>query len=107
MRVAATFDELVAEDAEAADRGLALVTANARDPHSRRAAAALMVQVPAFLGLVLNAKTIKGCWYGSSNTHEDVLKLDELISREIKVDDVNEAFEAMGSGEVARSVILY
>lgn len=78
----------------------------------------VMLQVPAFLGLVLNAKTIKGCWYGSSNTHEDVLKLvelyksgelklDELISREIKVDEVNEAFEAMGSGEIARSVIRY
>jgi NDMA-dependent alcohol dehydrogenase len=78
----------------------------------------VMLQIPAFLGLVLNAKTIKGCWYGSSNTHQDVLKLvdlyksgelklDELISREIKVEDVNEAFEAMGSGEVARSVILY
>jgi Zn-dependent alcohol dehydrogenase len=78
----------------------------------------VMLQIPAFLGLVLNAKTIKGCWYGSSNTHQDVLKLvdlyksgelklDELISREIKVEDVNEAFEAMGSGEVARSVITY
>jgi S-(hydroxymethyl)glutathione dehydrogenase/alcohol dehydrogenase len=77
-----------------------------------------MVQIPAFLGLVLMNKSIKGCWYGSSNTHEDVqklvdlyksgeLKLDELISRTIKVEDVNEAFEAMGSGEVARSVIEY
>ena len=35
------------------------------------------------------------------------LKLDELISRTIKVDDVNEAFEAMEKGEVARSVISY
>jgi Zn-dependent alcohol dehydrogenase len=78
----------------------------------------VMLQFPAFLGLVLNAKTIKGCWYGSSNTHQDVLKLvdlyksgelklDELISRTITVDEVNEAFEAMGSGEVARSVIEY
>ena len=33
------------------------------------------------------------------------LKLDELISREIDVDGVNEAFDAMQSGEVARSVI--
>ena len=64
------------------------------------------------------AKTIKGCWYGSANVDRDVpkmiewyqkgeLMLDELISREITVDEVNEAFEAMGSGEVARSVIVH
>ncbi len=64
------------------------------------------------------AKTIKGCWYGSANVNEDVpklielyqkgeLKLDELISREISVDEVNEAFEAMAAGEVARSVIIH
>jgi S-(hydroxymethyl)glutathione dehydrogenase/alcohol dehydrogenase len=63
-------------------------------------------------------KTIKGCWYGSSNVNEDVpklldlyqkgeLKLDELISREISLDDVNDAFAAMEAGEVARSVIVY
>ena len=77
-----------------------------------------MVQIPAFLGLVLQEKTIKGCWYGSSNVQKDVpklielykkgdLKLDELISRTIKVDEVNDAFEAMKTGEVARSVIQY
>jgi S-(hydroxymethyl)glutathione dehydrogenase / alcohol dehydrogenase len=64
------------------------------------------------------AKTVKGCWYGSSNVNEDVPKLIELyrdgqldleglISREIKVDDVNDAFAAMVNGEVARSVITY
>ena len=78
----------------------------------------VMVTVPAFIGLVLQEKTIKGCWYGSSNVHRDVpklvdlykkgeLKLDELISREITINDVNEAFEAMKTGEVARSVIVY
>ena len=47
----------------------------------------------AFTFLYLN-KTVKGCWYGSSNVHEDVpklldlwkqgqLKLEELISQEI------------------------
>ena len=77
-----------------------------------------MVSVPAFMGLVLNDKTIRGCWYGGSNVQKDVpmlvklykdgqLKLDELISREIGVDGVNEAFDAMKTGEVARSVIVY
>ena len=64
------------------------------------------------------AKTVKGCWYGSSNVRTDVpkllelyqsgqLMLDELISREIDLHGVNDAFSAMGSGEVARSVIVY
>jgi S-(hydroxymethyl)glutathione dehydrogenase / alcohol dehydrogenase len=78
----------------------------------------VMVTIPAFLGLVLQEKTIKGCWYGSSNVQQDVpklidlykkgdLKLDELISREISLEEVNEAFDAMKTGEVARSVIVY
>ena len=64
------------------------------------------------------AKTIKGCWYGSSNVHDDVpklldlwrrgeLKLKELISKEIDNEHVNEAFEDMKAGTVARSVILH
>jgi S-(hydroxymethyl)glutathione dehydrogenase / alcohol dehydrogenase len=77
-----------------------------------------MIMLPAFFGVVLAEKTIKGCWYGSSNVQKDVpklielykkgdLKLDELISRTITIDDINEAFDAMKTGEVARSVILY
>jgi Zn-dependent alcohol dehydrogenase len=38
---------------------------------------------------------------------EGKLKLDELISRRIGVDEVNDAFRAMEAGEVARSVINY
>jgi NDMA-dependent alcohol dehydrogenase len=78
----------------------------------------VMLEVPAFFGVVLMSKTIKGCWYGSSNVQEDVpkllgwyregkLKLDELISRRIELEDVNDAFRAMEAGEVARSVINY
>jgi S-(hydroxymethyl)glutathione dehydrogenase/alcohol dehydrogenase len=33
------------------------------------------------------------------------MKLDELISRRIALDEINEGFEAMRRGEVARSVI--
>lgn len=76
------------------------------------------VEIPAFLGLVLQNKSVKGCWYGSSNVRDDVpryvdlyrsgqLKLDELVSRRIAIDEVNEAFEVMKSGEIARSVIVY
>ena len=78
----------------------------------------VMIELPAFLGVVLQEKTIKGCWYGSSNVHTDIpklvqlyqdgkLMLDELISREIDNSQVNEAFAAMEAGEVARSVIVY
>jgi Zn-dependent alcohol dehydrogenase len=78
----------------------------------------VMLELPAFFGIVLMEKTVKGCWYGSSDVQRDVpkllglyqegkLKLDELISRRIKVDEVNDAFEAMKTGEVARSVIQY
>ncbi len=77
-----------------------------------------MVNVPAFFGVVLAEKTIRGCWYGSSDVHRDVariigfyregrLKLDQLISRTIELEQVNEAFEALKTGEVARSVIAY
>ena len=76
------------------------------------------VNVPAMLGVILMEKTIKGCWYGSSNVHTDIpklvdlyragnLKLDELVSRTIDLEGVNEAFAAMKSGELARSVITY
>jgi NDMA-dependent alcohol dehydrogenase len=78
----------------------------------------VMLELPAFFGVVLMAKTVKGCWYGSSNVREDVpkllehytrgeLKLDELISRRISIADIMDAFAAMEAGEVARSVIVY
>jgi Zn-dependent alcohol dehydrogenase len=91
----------------------------------RQGGQAVLVGVPrldvflnlhASLTFLYTAKTVKGCWYGSSNVRQDVpkllglwkagqLKLEELISREIGVGDVNDAFAAMEAGEVARSVI--
>jgi len=76
------------------------------------------VAVPAFFGLVLAEKTIRGCWYGGSDVRRDVprildlyregrLKLDELISQTIALEQVNEAFDALQAGGVARSVIVY
>jgi len=74
--------------------------------------------MPAFLGLVLAAKTVSGCWYGSSDLRRDVpyllglyqkgaLRLDELVSAQISLEQVNEALAALAGGEVARSVIVY
>jgi S-(hydroxymethyl)glutathione dehydrogenase/alcohol dehydrogenase len=69
-------------------------------------------------GPPVQEKQLRGCWYGTSNVHRDVhalarlytegtLLLDELISQEIELAQVNEALEVMGSGEIARSVIKY
>jgi NDMA-dependent alcohol dehydrogenase len=94
---------------------------------TRRGGQAIIVGVPRFdvtfqlspaMDLLVQEKQIRGSWYGSSNVHEDVpklarlyqdgkLKLDELISKEITLDEVNEALANMGSGEIARSVIKY
>jgi S-(hydroxymethyl)glutathione dehydrogenase/alcohol dehydrogenase len=78
----------------------------------------LTLNLPAAFTFLLSNKTLRGCWYGSSNVDRDVpklldlykrgaLKLDELISREIRLVEVNDAFAAMESGEVARSVIVF
>lgn len=77
-----------------------------------------MVNVPAFFGVVLAEKTISGCWYGGSDVRRDVaaiiefyrrgeLKLEELISQTIALEHVNEAFDALKAGAVARTVIVY
>jgi S-(hydroxymethyl)glutathione dehydrogenase / alcohol dehydrogenase len=59
----------------------------------------------------------RGCMHGSSKVDRDVpklpdlykrgeLKLDELISRGIRLEEVKDALTAMQSGEVALSVIV-
>ena len=56
--------------------------------------------------------------YGSTRFHEhmpklidlflqDRLDLTSLVSRRLKLEDVNEAFRSMKAGEVARSVIEF
>jgi S-(hydroxymethyl)glutathione dehydrogenase/alcohol dehydrogenase len=76
-----------------------------------------MAMIPAG-GLVLEEKRVLGSLYGSTQQHRDMpklldlykggkLKIDELVSRRIALDEVNAAFEAMEAGEVARSVIVY
>jgi len=76
-----------------------------------------MVEIPGIM-LALEEKSLIGSLYGSANLRRDMpalidlymnkkLKLDELVSRRIKLEDVNDAFIAMEKGEVARSVIVY
>ena len=67
---------------------------------------------------LMNEKTVIGSLYGSARPHIEFprllqlykagkLKLDELISRRFPLDEVNAAFEALGQGEVARSVLSF
>ncbi len=71
--------------------------------------------IPTF-DLFFNEKTLKGCKYGSGQVRRDFQRFADLIetgrldtssmvSRTIKLDEVNEAFRAMEAGEVIRSVI--
>ncbi|MBV9577757.1 MAG: Zn-dependent alcohol dehydrogenase [Chloroflexi bacterium] len=66
---------------------------------------------------LMQEKTIMASMYGSARPHIDFprllklyrdgkLKLDELITRRFELADVNEAFEVLKRGEVARSVIV-
>lgn len=78
----------------------------------------VMLNLNAAFTFLYLAKTIKGCWYGSSDVYRDVpelldlwrkgdLKLTELISKRIDNSHVNEAFDDMKAGTVARSVIVH
>ncbi len=66
----------------------------------------------------LREKKIQGSSMGSNRFKVDMpkyidfymqgrLKLDEMITRRMKLEDVNEAFRAMKAGEVARSVLMF
>jgi Zn-dependent alcohol dehydrogenase len=74
--------------------------------------------VPVRVGGLFLEKKITGSAYGSAVPRRDipkfvdyykqgVLKLDEMITKRIPLEAVNEAFEEMGRGEGARSVIVY
>jgi S-(hydroxymethyl)glutathione dehydrogenase/alcohol dehydrogenase len=66
----------------------------------------------------LQEKRIQGSYMGSNRFPVDMprlvdfymqgrLKLDELISQRIKLEQVNEGFEEMKTGSIARSVIMF
>ncbi len=67
---------------------------------------------------LLFEKTLQGSNMGSNRFRVDMpryidlyldgrLKLDEMVSRELKLEDVNDAFAALEKGEVARQVIRF
>lgn len=72
--------------------------------------------LPAF-GIFYEQKTLKGSKYGSAQVRRDFPRFVELIetgrldtsamvSKRIKLDEVNDAFRAMEAGQVIRSVIV-
>jgi len=68
--------------------------------------------------LVYAEKTLRGTLYGSTRPRIDVvnlmrlhesgaLQLDELLTRTWRLEQINEAYEALERGEVARSLIVW
>ncbi len=68
--------------------------------------------------ITLQEKRVLGSFMGSNAFRRDMpqyvdyyldgrLRLDEMISKRIALDEINPAFDAMKSGEVARSVIVF
>jgi S-(hydroxymethyl)glutathione dehydrogenase/alcohol dehydrogenase len=72
------------------------------------------IEVPAMIWM--QEKSLKGSFYGSARFHSDMprilelsrqgkLNIDGLISKRWEFGQINEAFDALKSGEVARSVL--
>jgi S-(hydroxymethyl)glutathione dehydrogenase / alcohol dehydrogenase len=70
------------------------------------------------MGLMVDSKRIQGCVYGSADPQRDfprmvalersgAIDLQQLVTRRIGLDEVNEAFADMVSGVGARAVIVF
>lgn len=73
---------------------------------------------PADSTLLSKQQGVRGIWLGSSNFYADIpmyvdlymqgkLNLDDLISQRISLDEINEAYETLEAGGIARSVITF
>jgi S-(hydroxymethyl)glutathione dehydrogenase / alcohol dehydrogenase len=69
-------------------------------------------------GALMGEKRIVRSSYGGARPQRDfpwlarsyldgALKLDELISRRIRLDEINEGFAALKAGEVVRAVVTF
>jgi S-(hydroxymethyl)glutathione dehydrogenase/alcohol dehydrogenase len=76
-----------------------------------------MVSFSAF-ELFYNEKNLRGTYYGTANIRRDFprmlklwragqLDLEGMITRRLKLDDINDAFAAMQAGDVIRQVITF
>jgi NDMA-dependent alcohol dehydrogenase len=81
--------------------------------------AAMAVRAPITpYAMALQEKTLKGTMYGSVRPPIDFprlvelyldgrLKLDQLVSRTYTLDEINDGFQALTSGQVARGVVVF
>jgi S-(hydroxymethyl)glutathione dehydrogenase / alcohol dehydrogenase len=69
-------------------------------------------------GPLVNEQSLRGCYFGSAHLATDVpdlvhryldgqLRLDEIISRRIGLDDLDDAFDRLRAGEGARNVLVF
>lgn len=81
-------------------------------------AADVVLDVPMAIEFTMNEKRLLGCTYGSCDVRRDIprlvkwwsegkLRVSELISQTISLDEVNQALHAVEEGSVARSVIAF
>jgi len=93
-----------------AKRGKVVITAVAHPDATQMSGSLFM--------LTMMEKQIRGSLYGSSNAQHDIprmldlynkgqLKLDELITREYALEDVNQGYEDMRNGINIRGLIRY
>ena len=70
------------------------------------------------LSLPRTERVVMGSWYGSARPWVDIpklvnlymsdrLKIDSMISRTYRLGEINQAYDALDKGEVARSVIVF
>ncbi|HXG36407.1 MAG TPA: zinc-binding dehydrogenase, partial [Dehalococcoidia bacterium] len=75
-------------------------------------------EVPIPTDLLFFERAIRGVFLGSTRPHYDVprlvdlymagkIKLDELVSQTMPIEGINQAFDDMKAGKVARTVITY
>jgi len=103
--------EQVLEQAyRATGRGGTTVTVSLPDP-------ARTVRIPA-VSLVTEERTLRGSYMGSSVPRRDIprylslyraglLPVDRLLSRVIRLDEINEAFDRLAEGAVVRQVVRF
>ena len=69
-------------------------------------------------GPFVSEQSVKGCYFGSADLHRDIpvlvghylrgdLALDELITRRMTLDQLDEAFDDLRAGRGARSVLVF
>lgn len=74
------------------------------------------IAVDVLMDLIINQVTVKGVYMGSTNIKHDIpmyanlylqgrFNLDDLISKEINISEINGAYQELKKGAIARSVI--